>query len=115
MLNCIAIGNENHYQKLLEDYCSRMSIVNLMFSFAKPQNAIYLFKSEKIDVVFLDFEEGLMYMPDFFLHMPKEVKIILFTTELSNSFDWGQMPVKEVIFRPYRFERLLEVIIPMMN
>ncbi|MBS1564644.1 MAG: response regulator, partial [Bacteroidetes bacterium] len=82
MIRCIIIDDEPLAGKLVKEYISRVSFLDLVGTFTDAIEARKLLEKEKIDLLFLDIQ-----MPDIngiqFYDSLKEKPMVIFTTAFS--------------------------------
>jgi DNA-binding LytR/AlgR family response regulator len=110
MITCIAIDDEPKALEVIERYCRKTNLVELICTFREPVKAIEFLNREKVDLIFLDIN-----MPDIsgmqLVQTLSPRPMIIFTTAYSHyaveSYDLNAL---DYLLKPITFERFLAAI-----
>lgn len=110
MITCIAIDDEPKALEIIERYCQKTSLVDLLASFREPVKAIEFLNSQKVDLIFLDIN-----MPDIsgmqLVQTLSPRPMVVFTTAYSHyaveSYDLNAI---DYLLKPITFERFLAAL-----
>jgi two-component system LytT family response regulator len=110
MMNCIAIDDEPKALEVIQRYCEKTDLANLMSIFREPIKAAAYLNHQKIDLIFLDIN-----MPDLsgiqLLQTLAIKPMVIFTTAYSTfaveSYDFNAI---DYLLKPITFERFLTAV-----
>jgi len=54
VLNCIAIDDEPSSLRIIREFCSKISLSNIVGTFTNPYDAIQTLNNNQVDLIFLD-------------------------------------------------------------
>lgn len=109
-LRCIAIDDEPLALELIEQFCSKFPVVDLIKTFDDALSAKEFIKNEKIDLLFLDIN-----MPEIsgidFAHSLDEIPLIVFTTAYRDyAVEGFELNALDYLVKPFEFERFAKAI-----
>lgn len=109
-LQCLIIDDEHLARKLLEDYLSKMTGVELIGVCKNAMDAMQVIREKQVDLMFLDIQ-----MPDLTgLDMLKTMKTrpaVIFTTAYSEYALQGyELDVVDYLLKPISFERFVQAV-----
>lgn len=107
MLVCIGIDDEQGNNDYLTHCCSKIPFINLIATFTDPFAAIPLLRSEKIDLVFLDFHLGSVSAPEIIAEFPSTVQVIIVSSESESMIKQYNMQITAIVNKPFPCDRLL--------
>jgi two-component system, LytTR family, response regulator len=118
ILKCIAIDDEPLALDIIEDYASKIEVIDLVAKCTSALEAIKIISKEKIDIVFLDIQ-----MPELngfeFLESINRKPNIIFTTAYENyAYDSYKFDAIDYLLKPFslsRFIRAIEKVIERCN
>jgi DNA-binding LytR/AlgR family response regulator len=104
-MKCIVLEDGIQDKQLLEEYCSKVSFINLVASFENAESAIQYLVDHKVDLIISDVE-----MPGLngfqFLEVITEKPLIIFqTTHPSFAVEGFNVNAIDFLVKPYSFER----------
>lgn len=107
MINCVAIDDEPRALEVIERYCEKTNLVNLLSSFREPLKASGFLLTEKVDLIFLDIN-----MPDVngfqFLSALHVKPMVIFTTAYSDyAVESYNFTAVDYLLKPISFDRFL--------
>jgi two-component system, LytTR family, response regulator len=109
-LRCIAVDDENHARKILEDFISQIPMLELVKTCKNAFEAMEVLNSEKIDLIFLDIQmPGLMGTSfiDSLLVKPLVIFVTAYEKYAVESYD---LRVVDYLLKPVSFERFTKAI-----
>ncbi|QEM07809.1 response regulator [Mucilaginibacter rubeus] len=106
MLTCIGIDDEEHCNRYLKECCDQISNVNLVKTFTDPFAAVTLLATGTIEVLFLDFNLRSIIAPDFILHVPASVKVVIISSEMERTILAYNMKIAGILHKPYTCQSL---------
>jgi DNA-binding LytR/AlgR family response regulator len=106
-LTSVIVEDEALSRKILETYCEKSGLVNLMGSFASADEALVYLNAHEVQVLFLDVEmpgiDGFELL-DNLLYMPK---IIFTTSKTEYAFKAFEYDVVDYLKKPVQYSRFL--------
>jgi two-component system LytT family response regulator len=109
-MKCIAIDDEPKALEIIEMYCRKSELVDLVATFREPVKAIEFLNREKIDLVFLDIN-----MPDIngmqLIQTLSSKPMVIFTTAYSNhAVESYNLNAVDYLLKPITFERFVAAV-----
>jgi DNA-binding LytR/AlgR family response regulator len=110
MMRCIIIDDEPLAGKLVREYISRVSFLELAGTFTDAIEAKKLLEKEKIDLLFLDIQ-----MPDInglqFYDSLKDKPMVIFTTAFSEyAVEGFNVNAIDYLLKPFEYDRFLKSV-----
>jgi DNA-binding LytR/AlgR family response regulator len=110
MIRCIIIDDEPLAGKLVKEYISRVSFLELAGTFTDAIEARKLLEKEKIDLLFLDIQ-----MPDIngiqFYDSLKEKPMVIFTTAFSEyAVEGFNVNAIDYLLKPFEYDRFVKSV-----
>jgi DNA-binding LytR/AlgR family response regulator len=107
-LTAIAIDDEPHALEVVKFHASKVSFIDLKYTFTDAFEAIPYLQKNKIDLIFLDIK-----MPDIsgieFVHTLPQVPLIVFTTAYSEYAVKGfELDAVDYLLKPFSLPRFLK-------
>tara|TARA_R110000796_G_scaffold183498_2_gene300079 strand:+ start:180115 stop:180810 length:696 start_codon:yes stop_codon:yes gene_type:complete len=110
-MKCVIIEDELPAQRVLHNYISKLSDIDLVGSFQSALEANSLLKSGQIDVLFLDINlpdiSGIQYIKTL-LNPPKIIMTTAYHEHAVESFELDT--ICDYLVKPFSFERFLKAI-----
>ena len=105
MINCIALDDEPLALSILEEFCSRISFLQLKKTFTDANGAAKFLRKQPIDLIFLDIQ-----MPDIlgteFYRQHASDKMVIFTTAFSEyAVEGFELSAVDYLLKPFEFRR----------
>ena len=109
-MNCIAIDDEPLALDIISEFCSRINYLNLIGSFTNPMDAVRLFNSIEVDLIFLD-----IHMPQIngieFLKTLYSPPMIIFTTAYKeHAFQGFEYDAVDYLIKPFAADRFTKAV-----
>lgn len=110
-MRCIILEDEIPAQKILESYISKIPNVELVDKFQTCSEANLFFKTNEIDVVFLDINLPDISGIDFIKTVKNPPKIIMTTAYPEFALDSFELDtITDYLVKPFSFDRFLKAI-----
>ncbi len=109
-INCIIIDDEPLAIKVIEQYISNVSILNLKGTFENPMEAQELLNSNDIDLIFLDIQMPLITGIDFLKTIKINSKVIFTTAHRNYAIESYELDAVDYLLKPISFPRFLKAI-----
>ncbi len=110
MINCIIVEDAPLAVQKLEDFISRIPLLNLLKSLDNGLDAILFMQSHPVHLVFLDIQmerfNGLQFLESL-QNRPKIIIVSAYSQYAINGFEHN---VSDYLLKPYSFERFLKAI-----
>ncbi|MCO6359657.1 LytR/AlgR family response regulator transcription factor [Roseivirga pacifica] len=110
MIRCIIVEDEPLARKLLEEYCGKLSSLELLGSFSNGLDALDFLKTAEADLVFLDIK-----MPDLsgleLAKLLKQACRFIFTTAFAEyALEGFELNAVDYLLKPFDFARFLRAV-----
>ncbi len=110
MITAIALDDEPLALKLISQYCSTISLLDLKKCFTNPDDAETFIAKNKVDLIFLDIQ-----MPDInglnFLQKLRNPPLVIFTTAYKDfAVDGFNLNAIDYILKPIEYDRFLRAV-----
>lgn len=110
-IKCVIVDDEELARKLLETYVEKLDFLEWKGSFENPLEALDYFKTEAIDLLFLDIQMPQIKGTDFAQLIAKSGMRIIFTTAYSEYALKGfELSALDYLLKPITFNRFLSAI-----
>ncbi|OPZ98879.1 MAG: Transcriptional regulatory protein YpdB [Bacteroidetes bacterium ADurb.Bin408] len=108
MIKAIAIDDEPHALKIIENFSEKTQIISLLKTFVQPKEALYYMSTFPVDLMFLDIQ-----MPSVsgieFLKKSEQKTLVIFTTAYSEfAVEGFNMNAVDFLLKPFTYERFLQ-------
>lgn len=110
MINCLIVDDEQHAIDILVHYVSQTPYLHLAASTTNPLEALQLFNSQKIDLVFLDIQMPELTGIDFIKAIQGKADVILTTAYSEFALESYELDVVDYLLKPIRFPRFLQAV-----
>jgi DNA-binding LytR/AlgR family response regulator len=104
-MNCIAIDDEPLALDIINEFCSKISYINLIGTFTNPVDATELLNSDEIDLVFLDIHMPQINGLEFLKTLYKPPLIIFTTAYKEHAFQGFEFDAVDYLIKPFAFDR----------
>src|ERR1700757_192638 len=110
MINCIAIDDEPLALEILQEFCSKVPLLQLQKTFTDTSEAAKYLKSFPVDLLFLDIQ-----MPDIsgidFYKLHGENRMTIFTTAFSEyAVEGFNLNAIDYLLKPFTIERFQQAV-----
>lgn len=110
-IKCVIVDDEELARKLLETYVEKLDFLEWKGSFENPLEALDYFKTEAIDLLFLDIQMPQIKGTDFAQLIAKSGMRIIFTTAYSEYALKGfELSALDYLLKPITFNRFLSAV-----
>lgn len=108
--NCLIVDDEHLARTLLENYVTKIPLLNLAGKCKNPLEAIKVMKETQIDILFLDIQMPEITGIDFLKTLSDPPVVILTTAYQEYALESYQFDVTDYLLKPFSFERLLKAV-----
>ncbi|NCT94042.1 MAG: response regulator transcription factor [Chitinophagaceae bacterium] len=110
MIKCIAIDDEPLALQLIQEYCAKISFLNLEKTFTNTDEARAFLQNNKVDLLFLDIQ-----MPDItgiqFYKSLTEKPPVIFTTAFKDfAVEGFNVDAVDYLLKPFEYDRFLKAV-----
>lgn len=109
-MNCIIIEDQLPAQRILIKYINDAGNLNLVGTFTDALEAISIFKTEKIDLMFLDIHLPKLSGIDFLKTLPNPPQVIFTTAFTEYALEGYELNVVDYLLKPFSFQRFVQAI-----
>lgn len=110
MLKCILVDDEQLNRKLLEEYISQVSFLELTASCKNAFEAITILEKEDIDLMFLDIQMPGMMGTDFLKALKKKPMTVFVTAYSEYALEGYELEVIDYLMKPLSIERFTKTV-----
>jgi DNA-binding LytR/AlgR family response regulator len=107
---CLVVDDEPIAQEIIEQYISRIDVLNLIGKCGNAFEALNVLHKEKVDILFLDIQmpslSGLEMLKTL-QHPPKVILTTAFSEFGVESYEYG---ITDYLLKPFSFERFLKAV-----
>ena len=109
-LKCLIVDDEHLARQLIENYCDRLSHLEVVGSCKNALEAMQFMSKHPVDIVFLDIQ-----MPDLsgvdFVKTMKVKPAIIFTTAYSDyAVEGFELEATDYLIKPFPFDRFIKAV-----
>lgn len=108
--NCLIVDDEHLARTLLENYITKIPLLNLVEKCKNPLEAMAVMKTQKIDILFLDIQMPEITGIDFLKTLTDPPVVILTTAYQEYALESYQLDVTDYLLKPFSLERLLKAV-----
>jgi len=106
----MVVDDEPMARSLIEDYISKVSSLELLYSFSDPIKALEKLQEEVIDILFLDIQMPEITGTSLLKLLKKRPKVILTTAYSEYAIEGFELEVTDYLLKPITFERFFKAI-----
>jgi DNA-binding LytR/AlgR family response regulator len=110
ILNILIVDDEFHARKLLAEYVSKLSFLNLVKACPNVFEAINIMQSTPVDILILDIQMPDMTGIEFARSLSKSPVIIFSTAYSEYAVESYELEVADYLLKPIEFPRFLQAI-----
>lgn len=110
MYKCIIVDDEEPARLLLNDYCGKISDIEVVGLFKSPLDCLSILNKEKIDVLLLDINMPDISGTDFLKSLSKKPNVIFTTAYREYALEGFELEVSDYLLKPIEFHRFLKAI-----
>ncbi|MCO7224398.1 LytTR family DNA-binding domain-containing protein [Pleionea sp. CnH1-48] len=109
-INCIIIEDQRPAQRILQEYISRLSDLNLLAVHNNATDSLATLRAERVDLIFLD-----LHLPEIdgfsFLESLSSPPAVIVTTAYNEYAIKGfELNVQDYLLKPFSFQRFLNAV-----
>jgi DNA-binding LytR/AlgR family response regulator len=109
-MNCIAIDDEPLALDIINEFCSRISYLNLIGTFTNPSEAAKLLNSVEIDLIFLDIHMPQVNGLDFLKTLYSPPLVIFTTAYKEHAFQGFEYDAVDYLIKPFAADRFIKAV-----
>lgn len=109
-LRCVIIEDEPMARKLLLDYCSRVSEIEVLKEFTNGLDALPYLNSNPIDLLFIDIKMPGITGVDLVKTLQHKPKIIFTTAFAEYAVDGFELDATDYLLKPFNFPRFIKAV-----
>ncbi len=109
-MNCIAIDDEPLALDIINEFCSRISYLNLIGTFTNPLEAAKLLNSVEIDLIFLDIHMPQVNGLDFLKTLYSPPLVIFTTAYKEHAFQGFEYDAVDYLIKPFAADRFIKAV-----
>lgn len=114
-MNCIIVDDEELAHHVIEEYISRIPLLNLVKNCYDIQETIQTLQTENIDLIFLDINLPNISGIEFLKSFSKLPDVIITTAYDDCAVQGFEMDVTDYLLKPFSFERFLKAVYKSYN
>lgn len=114
-MNCIIVDDEEPAHHVIEEYISRIPILNLVKNCYDIQETILALQTERVDLIFLDINLPNISGIEFLKSFSKLPDVIITTAYDDCAVAGFEMDVTDYLLKPFSFERFLKAVYKSYN
>lgn len=108
MIRCIALDDEPLALEVLEEFCSRISVIELQKTFIQPSEALKFLNKFPVDLIFLDIEMPGISGIDFYKSLSQNTMVIFTTAYSQYAVEGFNLSAIDYLLKPFEFKRFLQ-------
>jgi two-component system LytT family response regulator len=109
-LNCIIIEDEPLAQERLKGYIPQLPVLNLLAVFDNGIDALVFLKTNKVDLIFLDINLGVLSGIQLLEISNLDCKVIITTAYDEYALKGFELNVSDYLLKPFTFERFRQAV-----
>ncbi|MTI40875.1 LytR/AlgR family response regulator transcription factor [Fulvivirga lutimaris] len=109
-LRCVIIEDEPMARKLLLDYCSRVSEIEVVKEFTNGLDALPYLNNNPIDLLFIDIKMPGITGVDLVKTLQNKPKIIFTTAFAEYAVDGFELDATDYLLKPFNFPRFIKAV-----
>lgn len=114
-MNCIIVDDEGLAHRVIEEYISRIPLLNLVKNCYDIQETIQALQTENVDLIFLDINLPNISGIEFLKSFSKLPDVIITTAYDDCAVQGFEMDVTDYLLKPFSFERFLKAVYKSYN
>ncbi|HTA62395.1 MAG TPA: LytTR family DNA-binding domain-containing protein [Bacteroidia bacterium] len=107
MINAIAIDDEPLALKVIENFCEKVSFINLQKTFNKPNEALHYTEKFPVDLLFLDINMPSINGIEFYKQLQQSCMVIFTTAYSEYAIEGFNLNAVDYILKPFTFDRFM--------
>ncbi|WP_288458616.1 response regulator transcription factor [uncultured Chryseobacterium sp.] len=114
-MNCIIVDDEGLAHRVIEEYISRIPILNLVKNCYDIQETIQTLQTTNVDLIFLDINLPNITGIEFLKSFSRLPEVIITTAYDDCAVQGFEMDVTDYLLKPFSFERFLKAVYKSYN
>lgn len=114
-MNCIIVDDEELAHHVVEEYISRIPLLNLVKNCYDIQETIQTLRTEAVDLIFLDINLPNITGIEFLKSFSRLPDVIITTAYDDRAIEGFEMDVRDYLLKPFSFERFLKAVYKSYN
>ena len=108
MITCIAIDDEPLALKIIEEYCSKISFLQLIQTFSDTDAAIAYLKDNKVDALFLDIQMPDITGIDLYKNLANKPLVVFTTAYKDFAVEGFNADAGDYLLKPFEYDRFFK-------
>lgn len=110
MIKAIALDDEPPALEVIENFCAKSGVVNLVKTFTKSEDALKYLKKYPVDLLFLDINMPSITGIDFYKKIPHKAMVIFTTAYSEYAVEGFTLSATDYLLKPFSFSRFEQAI-----
>lgn len=106
-IKCVIVEDEQHTARLMEDYLSKMSQLELLGVFVSPIELLNFPQLESVQIIYLDIQTPEMTGLEFLKSIPVTAEVIITTAYPEYALDGYELNVIDYLLKPVKLSRFI--------
>jgi DNA-binding LytR/AlgR family response regulator len=108
MIRCIAIDDEPLALQIIEEYCSKISFLQLLHTFSNTDEAQKFLKENTVDALFLDIQMPDITGIEFYKNLPNKPLVVFTTAYKDFAVEGFNSDAVDYLLKPFEYDRFLK-------
>ena len=108
MIRAIALDDEPLALKVIENFCSRVSYINLEKTFTKTSEANKYLRKQPVDLIFLDIQMPMQNGMEFYAAIEQNVMVIFTTAYSEYAVEGFNVNATDYLLKPFSYDRFVQ-------
>jgi DNA-binding LytR/AlgR family response regulator len=108
MITCIAIDDEPLALQIIEEYCAKISFLQLLHTFSNTDEAQDFLKDNAVDVLFLDIQMPDITGIEFYKNLPSKPLVVFTTAYKDFAVEGFNADAVDYLLKPFEYDRFLK-------
>lgn len=110
MIKAIALDDEPPALKVLENFCGRADLIDLVKTFTNPREAARFMTKFPVDLLFLDIRMPSISGLEFYKMVPQDTIVIFTTAHREYAVEGFNLSALDYLLKPFTFERFMQAV-----
>lgn len=111
MIKAIALDDEPPALEVIENFCAKSGVINLVKTFTKSEDALKYLKKYPVDLLFLDINMPSITGIDFYKKIPHKAMVIFTTAYSEYAVEGFTLSATDYLLKPFSFSRFEQAIV----
>jgi DNA-binding LytR/AlgR family response regulator len=110
MITTIALDDEPPALKILENFCGRTELVDLVKTFTNPEEALKYISKFPVDLLFLDIRMPSITGLQFRQQIPQDIMVIFTTAYSEYAVEGFNVNAVDYLLKPFSYDRFMQAV-----